>query len=100
MPAMVIYKDLIENLEVISKAYIAKETELFFECKARLITGDVEDVNDPNVEKVVDIAYKQGLDKIDDFSKASFMSCMKAMAKAALKALKKAGKTEEELKEW
>ena len=97
---MIVYKDIVGNNEVLSKAYIDKEEEFFYVCKGKLILPDIEDGTNPEeVEKVIDIPYKLSLEEIEGFDKKMFMSAMKAVMKHTTKKLKKT-MDEEALKAW
>ncbi|CAL5978686.1 Translationally_controlled tumor protein-like protein [Hexamita inflata] len=84
---MIILKDIINKHEIASKAYITEEDWLLYKLKGKLIMPDVEDGAE-DVEKVIDIPYKQALEEIPDFSKSNFASCMKAVMKAIVKTKK------------
>jgi len=95
---MIIYIDILQNNEQVSKAYVVEETELFYKCKGSLILPDVEDGAE-DVAKVIDIPYKQGLEEVE-LDKVTFSHALKNMMKAIAKKKTAAGMSKEDLKAW
>lgn len=95
---MIIYTDIINNNEQVSKAFIVKEDDLFYVAKGSMIVPDVEDPND-ETEKVIDIPYKQGLELVD-LDKTTFSLALKNIMKTIAKKKIASGMPKEEVKAW
>lgn len=94
---MLVFKDVVNNDELLSDAIITSTDDLFYIVKGQMVIAD-GDEEDEDAEKVIDVVFRYNLTETE-FTKKTLSSNLKKFMKAMGKAVKKT-KTDEEVAAW